>query len=121
MASTKNEKELLGETDTKTFAKTFGKTGVKTDEKTGEKTLVEIGVKNSSVKAKTPIVKKKRPGRPRKTPLREPRPRNGIVNNPKDVKNFIEFLYDKPLIFKKLWQYNLFLQEQHQTMVQVII
>lgn len=48
---------------------------------------------------------KKRPGRPRKTPLREPRPRNGIVNSPKDDTNFIEFLYDKPLIFKKLWQY----------------
>jgi hypothetical protein len=49
--------------------------------------------------------KKKRPGRPRKTPLREPRPRNGIVSTPKDKSNFIEFLYDKPLIFKKLWQY----------------
>lgn len=49
--------------------------------------------------------KKKRPGRPRKTPLREPRPRNGIVDKPKDENNFIEFLYDKPLIFKKLWQY----------------
>lgn len=50
-------------------------------------------------------LKKKRPGRPRKTPLREPRPRNGIVSQPKDENNFIEFLYDKPLIFKKLWQY----------------
>ena len=49
--------------------------------------------------------KKKRPGRPRKIPLREPRPRNGIVSQPKDENNFIEFLYDKPLIFKKLWQY----------------
>jgi hypothetical protein len=49
--------------------------------------------------------KKKRPGRPRKTPLREPRPRNGVVSTPKDNSNFIEFLYDKPLIFKKLWQY----------------
>ena len=48
---------------------------------------------------------KKKPGRPRKTPLKEPRPRNGIVVNPKDESNFIEFLYDKPLVFKKLWQY----------------
>ena len=48
---------------------------------------------------------KKRPGRPRKTPVREPRPRFGIVNKPKDESNYIEFLYDKPLIFKKLWQY----------------
>lgn len=51
------------------------------------------------------VVKKKRPGRPRKTPLREPRPRNGIVQQPKDDSNFIEFLYDKPAIFKKIWQY----------------
>lgn len=50
-------------------------------------------------------LKKKKPGRPRKTPIREPRPRNGIVNQPKDDNNFIEFLYDKPLIFKKIWQY----------------
>jgi hypothetical protein len=56
-------------------------------------------------KKKPEGVKKKRPGRPRKTPLREPRPRNGIVSTPKDENNFIEFLYDKPLIFKKLWQY----------------
>jgi hypothetical protein len=48
---------------------------------------------------------KKKPGRPRKTPLREPKPRNGIVKESKDDSNFIEFLYDKPLIFKKLWQY----------------
>jgi hypothetical protein len=49
--------------------------------------------------------KKKRPGRPRKTPLREPRPRNGIVCSPKDSGNFVEFLYDKPLILKKIWQH----------------
>jgi hypothetical protein len=48
---------------------------------------------------------KKKPGRPRKTPIREPRPRNGIVEKPKDDANYIEFLYDKPLIFKKIWQY----------------
>lgn len=59
--------------------------------------------KNTNEEKKS--VQKKRPGRPRKTPLREPRPRNGIVNIPKDDNNFIEFLYDKPLIFKKLWQY----------------
>ena len=51
------------------------------------------------------LLKKKKPGRPRKMPLREPRPRNGIVSQAKDNSNIIEFLYDKPLIFKKLWQY----------------
>lgn len=60
-------------------------------------------IKENETKKK--ILKKKKPGRPRKTPLREPRPRNGIVPESKDETNFIEFLYDKPLIFKKLWQY----------------
>lgn len=62
-------------------------------------------VVNEDNDKKKKVIKKKRPGRPRKTPIREPRPRNGIVNTPKDNSNFIEFLYDKPLIFKKLWQY----------------
>ena len=61
--------------------------------------------KSPQKKIKKDTIVKKRPGRPRKTPLREPRPRNGIVTAPKDENNFIEFLYDKPLVFKKLWQY----------------
>jgi hypothetical protein len=56
-------------------------------------------------KKSTEVIKKKRPGRPRKTPLREPKPRMGIVDTPKNEMNFVEFLYDKPLIFKKIWQY----------------
>lgn len=50
-------------------------------------------------------VVKKRPGRPRKNPIREPKPRNGVVMSPTDASNYMEFLYDKPGIFKKLWQY----------------
>jgi hypothetical protein len=49
--------------------------------------------------------RKLRPGRPRKTPIRTPKPKNGIVANPSDGVHFIEFLYDKPLVFKKLWQF----------------
>jgi hypothetical protein len=49
--------------------------------------------------------KKKRPGRPRKNPVREPKPRNGIVSVPTDPSNHMEFLYDAPILFKKLWQY----------------
>ena len=60
---------------------------------------------DDNTKKKVKNLKKKKPGRPRKTPLREPRPRNGIVSQAKDPSNVIEFLYDKPLIFKKLWQY----------------
>lgn len=48
---------------------------------------------------------KKKPGRPRKTPIKQPRKRNGIVLTPKDSDNHIEFLYDRPLLFKKIWQY----------------
>ena len=67
-------------------------------------TKVSEEIAKEEEKTKTNI-KKKKPGRPRKTPLREPRPRNGIIATPKDESNFIEFLYDKPLVFKKLWQY----------------
>lgn len=48
---------------------------------------------------------KLRPGRPRKNPPRVPKPKNGIVEAPSDGVHFIEFLYDKPLVFKKLWQF----------------
>lgn len=59
----------------------------------------------SNVDKQNKVHKKNKPGRPRKIPLREPRPRIGIVPNPKDPSNYIEFLYDKPLVFKKMWQY----------------
>ncbi len=48
---------------------------------------------------------KPRPGRPRKKPLRTAEPKKGIVKNPSNDMHFIEFLYDKPLVFKKLWQF----------------
>lgn len=80
-----------------------------TDDSNEPSSVVTVEKKEVSIKVKDKghdkPVKKKRPGRPRKTPLREPRPRNGIVSKPKDDHNFIEFLYDRPLIFKKLWQY----------------
>ncbi len=48
---------------------------------------------------------KRLPGRPRKYPSRTPKPKNGVVKQPSDSIHFIEFLYDKPLVFKKLWQF----------------
>lgn len=48
---------------------------------------------------------KKKPGRPRKITPAQPKPRNGVVQTPSDVQHYIEFLYDRPLIFKKLWQF----------------
>jgi hypothetical protein len=61
--------------------------------------------KNEKPDKKNEKPEKKKPGRPRKTPIRPPRSRNGIVNSPGDPSNHIEFLYDRPLIFKKIWQH----------------
>lgn len=47
--------------------------------------------------------KKKGPGRPRKTPVPTPEPREGISKNPKCVQNIMEYSYDRPLVTKKVW------------------
>jgi hypothetical protein len=49
--------------------------------------------------------KRKRPGRPRKNPVKEPKPRFGISLKPKNSKNCVEFLYDNPCLFKKIWSF----------------
>jgi len=64
--------------------------------------LLYIMSDNSNTKIK---VRTGKPGRPRKNPIREPKPRNGIVKEPKDSRHYIEFLYDKPQLFKKIWQF----------------
>ncbi len=46
--------------------------------------------------------RKRMPGRPRKNPIRQPRPRRGLVDQPTNPQNYIEFLYDKPFVFKKI-------------------
>lgn len=46
---------------------------------------------------------KKKPGRPRKKPLRPPVVRTGISSTPKKDDNCVEFIYDKPVIFKKVF------------------
>ena len=47
----------------------------------------------------------RRPGRPLKTKPNLPRPRLGVVDKASDESHYVEFLYDKPIIFKKLWQF----------------
>lgn len=42
---------------------------------------------------------------PRKTAPKQPKPRNGIVLTPSDAQHYIEFLYEKPMMFKKVWQF----------------
>lgn len=46
---------------------------------------------------------KKKPGRPRKKPLRTPIVRTGISTTPKKEDNCVEFIYDEPMIFKKVF------------------
>ena len=45
---------------------------------------------------------KKGPGRPRKTPKKTPIPRDGISDTPQDEDHVVEFLYEQPLILKKI-------------------
>jgi hypothetical protein len=48
---------------------------------------------------------KKGPGRPRKIPKKEPIPRKGISKIPSSDNGFIEFIYDMPLLIKKMFQH----------------
>jgi hypothetical protein len=50
-------------------------------------------------------IKKNKPGRPRKIPIRQPQKRVGIVSSPADERNHVEFLYDNPEKFKKILAY----------------
>lgn len=44
---------------------------------------------------------KKKPGRPRKKPIKESVERKGISSTPRKDNNSVEFMYDEPIIFKK--------------------
>jgi hypothetical protein len=58
-------------------------------------------VPNKTKKQSKQLVKKG-PGRPRKTPKKEPTPRRGIVSSPTIENAIIEMSYDMPVIFKKI-------------------
>lgn len=64
-----------------------------------------INTSTNNVETIISVVKKKkgRPGRPRKNIPKAPYPRHGISNKPTDPSHFMEFLYDKPMIIKKIW------------------
>lgn len=62
-------------------------------------------IETNDAKEEQKVSIKRGPGRPRRTPVRQPKPKNGIVTTPTDARHYIEFLFDKPLIFKKLWQF----------------
>jgi hypothetical protein len=44
-------------------------------------------------------------GRPKRTPVVLPKPKLGIMDKPSDSSHFIEFLYDNPTAFKKIWAF----------------
>lgn len=46
---------------------------------------------------------KKKPGRPRKTPLKKPLKRNGISDTPLNEENCMEMVYDNPSLFKRIF------------------
>jgi hypothetical protein len=48
---------------------------------------------------------KKGPGRPRKTPKKEPMSRKGIYNTPQAHDSFLEVCYDQPIVLKKIFQF----------------
>ena len=60
-------------------------------------------VPNKKKSVKSPI--KKGPGRPRKNPKKEPIQKKGISKTPINNEEYIEFLYDQPMILKKIFQF----------------
>ena len=68
--------------------------------------------KKTKAKAKTRSPKsspknyksKKKPGRPRKNPLKKSVKRNGVAVNPVGDNTTVEFVYDIPINFKKIFQ-----------------
>lgn len=51
----------------------------------------------------TLVDKKKKPGRPRKKPLKKPMKRNGITDTPLNTDNYMEMIYDMPSVFKRIF------------------
>lgn len=49
--------------------------------------------------------KKKGPGRPRKNPKKKPMKHDGVILQPVNAENYMELVYDKPLMIKKISQF----------------
>lgn len=61
--------------------------------------------RKKTVVSKTANTAKKGPGRPRKTPKKEPLVRKGISKTPTNADDHVEFLYDQPVLLKKIFQF----------------
>ncbi len=78
-------------------------TEVDTDEKYPEDVKIKSnkGRRKILSNAKKSSIKKG-PGRPRKVPKKEPMPRLGIKTKPSEPMDIVEFIYDIPIILKKI-------------------
>lgn len=77
---------------------------IELEEISEEEDEVKLGTSDTKNKLVKNLPKNK-PGRPRKNPIRQPQKRVGIVNSPVDDRNYVEFLYDNPERFKKIFSY----------------
>jgi hypothetical protein len=97
----------LDETEEKTTKKNSKRKTSTNIRKTMKARIKEDDIikKARSKKTTTKTGIKKGPGRPRKTPKKEPIPRKGISKHPSLSDSFIEVVYDQPVIFKKIFQF----------------
>lgn len=68
-------------------------------------TAVSKKPRKKNTVSKTTTATKKGPGRPRKTPKKEPLVRKGISKTPTNADDHIELLYDQPVLLKKIFQF----------------
>lgn len=61
--------------------------------------------KDTKEKPIAAVLTKRRPGRPRKKPVKEPPKKRGILDKPSSPDNLVELTYEKPANIKKLCSY----------------
>jgi len=99
-SDTEEKKEIIG-----SRAKLRALMNKVEDEESSEEAQKKAPKKVIKAKKSTKTVIKKGPGRPRKTPKKEPIPRKGISKTPQNADSFIEVLYDQPLVMKKIFSF----------------
>lgn len=68
------------------------------------KKLRRTVIKSKKITGKGPAIKRG-PGRPPKTLKKDPIPRKGISRNPQNSDSYVEFLYDQPVVMKKIFSF----------------
>lgn len=64
-----------------------------------------ISIEHKGKKIRKETKTKRGPGRPRKNPKKQKEERKGIVLQPQHDIHIMEFIYDMPSIFKKIWAF----------------